>query len=292
MSQPATADTLERAAVAHVTRLTRDDIVAGGRLTDQEARYLVDAYYIIQEDRKRSANQVRALGETAEPNSILVWFHTQNALLENQLKRALDAYTKAHPIGEFMRSIHGIGPVLSAGLLAHIDISRCPTAGHLWSFAGWAGDKQKPWKKGEKKPFNGTFRTLLWKVGESFVKTCNSEESYYGALYKRRKEYEITRNEAGELAEQAAAGAARVNKSTEAYKHYSAGKLPPAHIHARARRYAVKQFLADLHAVWYRRHFGKEPPLPYPIAIMGHAHIRKPPSEPGALTEPTTASEP
>jgi hypothetical protein len=262
----------------HVQRLSKDLAQAAKTLSDNEARFLVDSYYIIQEDRKRSANQVRALGENAEPNSVLQWFYSQNQLLEAQIKRALDGYTSAHPMGAWMRAVHGIGPVLSAGLLAHIDITKCPTVGHIWSFAGWAGDKQKPWKKGEKKPFNGTFRTLLWKVGESFVKTCNSDDGYYGHLYKQRKEREAARNEAGDYAEQAAVGAARVGKTTEAYKHYSTGKLPPAHIHARARRHAVKQFLSDLHGAWYRQHHGTEPPLPYPIAILGHAHLRRAPN--------------
>jgi hypothetical protein len=260
----------------HIARLSRDLKEASRTLSAQEARYLVDAYYIIQEDRKRSKNQVRALGENAEPNSVLEWFFEQNKTLESQIKRALDGYTAAHSMGAWMRQVHGIGPVLSAGLLAHIDITKCPTVGHIWSFAGWAGDKQKKWVKGEKKPFNGTFRTLLWKVGESFVKTCNSEEGVYGHIYKQRKELETQRNEAGAFAEQAARGAERVGKTTDAYKAYITGKLPPAHIHARARRYAVKQFLSDLHGAWYQQHYGKPPPLPYPIAILGHAHMRQP----------------
>jgi hypothetical protein len=71
-----------------------------------------------------------------------------------------------------------------------------------------------------------------------------------------------------------------VGKSTEAFKHYSAGRLPPGQIDARARRYAVKLFLSHLHEVWYKAHFGKAPPLPYPIAILGHAHIKPPPTVP------------
>ena len=58
-------------------------------------------------------------------------------------------------------------------------------------------------------------------------------------------------------------------------KTYKAGKLPDGHIHSRCKRYAVKQFIADWWAEAYRDHFKKEPPLPYPIAILGHAHLRK-----------------
>jgi hypothetical protein len=56
--------------------------------------------------------------------------------------------------------------------------------------------------------------------------------------------------------------------------------LPPAQIDNRARRYAVKLFLAHLHHVWYETEFGEAPPKPYPIAIMGHAHYIMPPGWP------------
>jgi hypothetical protein len=69
----------------------------------------------------------------------------------------------------------------------------------------------------------------------------------------------------------------KIGKTTDAYAAYSIGKLPPAHIHARAKRYAVKLFLAHLHEVWYTKHFGEAPPKPYPIAILGHAHYLAPP---------------
>ena len=48
--------------------------------------------------------------------------------------------------------------------------------------------------------------------------------------------------------------------------------LPPAHIQARAKRYAVKIFLSHLFDVWYKLEKGQEPPKPYALAILGHAH--------------------
>lgn len=119
-----------------IARMSRDIAKAGSVLTDTEARFLVDAYYTAQEDRKRSFNQERALGETKEPNSVLTWLAEQSEVLENQIKRALDKYTEAHPMGTWMRSIVGIGPVISAGILAYIDIAKAPTAGHIWRYAG------------------------------------------------------------------------------------------------------------------------------------------------------------
>jgi hypothetical protein len=61
--------------------------------------------------------------------------------------------------------------------------------------------------------------------------------------------------------------------------------LPPAHIHARAKRYAVKLFLAHYQQVAYELHFGKKPPNPYPIEILGHAHMIDPPNYNGVVDQ-------
>ena len=97
-------------------------------------------------------------------------------------------------------------------------------------------------------PYNKSLKTLLWKVGESFVKVSN-RGSLYGLIYKTRYAYEIVKNEKGEYADQAAKilKEKKYDKSTKAYEYYSAGKLPPAHIIARSKRYAEKIFLQHLY---------------------------------------------
>lgn len=256
-----------------IVRLSKDIKQAAIVLSKDEARFLVDAYYMMQEDRKRGNNQVRALNESGEPNSVLTWVAEQSSTLEKQIARALDAYSASQPIGIWARSIVGIGPVISAGLMAHIDIEKAPTVGHIWRFAGL--DPTSKWGKGQKRPWNAGLKTLCWKIGESFVKVSNNPDDKYGKIYAERKLYEQARNERGELAAQAAdvLETKKIGKTTDAYKAYSVGKLPPAHIHARAKRYAVKLFLAHYHAEAYRLHHGSEPPLPYPIAHLGHAHL-------------------
>jgi hypothetical protein len=97
-------------------------------MSEKEARFLVDAYYIIQEDRKRFKNQTTAMG--GEPHAVLAWFFQQDQTLEKQLRAALDRYSASKPIGQWVRGVFGIGPVIAAGLIAHIDIKQCPTAGH------------------------------------------------------------------------------------------------------------------------------------------------------------------
>lgn len=124
------------AALEGVDKLRRDLREAAGGLGHREARFLVDAYYTLQHHRIEAANQVRALTQSDEPNDVLQWLFDQHATLENEIKKALGPYTDAHAAGRWSKSITGIGPVLSAGLLAHIDIERSQTAGQIWRFAG------------------------------------------------------------------------------------------------------------------------------------------------------------
>jgi hypothetical protein len=259
-----------------IARLSRDLAASAKTLTDDEARFLVDSYYALQDSRIVADNQVRALGESGEPHSVLAWLAENNSTLEKQVARALDKYSASQPLGEWARSIIGIGPVIAAGLLAHIDMHKAPTVGHVWSFAGL--DPRTEWKKGEKRPWNARLKTLCWKIGESFVKVSGNDKSTFGMLYRKRKELEIERNEAGLFADQAAAKLERfkIGKGTDAYKAYSAGKLPPAHIHSRAKRYAVKSFLANYHEAGCHHVLGIEPPVPFIIAHdPQHVHWRK-----------------
>lgn len=291
-------------------RMTRDIRAAASTLSDNEARYLVDAYYMMQEDRIRSNDQERKLGESGEPNLILGWLARQSEMLEQQIKGALDRYSQAHIVGDWMRGQKGIGPVIGAGLLAHIDIEKAVTVGHIWRYAGL--DHTVEWKKGEKRPWNATLKTLCWKIGESFVKLCNDEDAYYGRIYIERKEYEWKNNLAGKLAPEAERAlsrrkfgaetdarvwyegrltveAAKQIMEADAAKRMGMAKklagepgsgvrmLPPAHIHARAKRYAVKLFLAHLHEVW-RTKLNLPVPMPFPIAHLGHAHKIEPPA--------------
>src|ERR1039458_5074794 len=119
-----------------IQRLKRDLVAAAATLSTNEARYLVDAYYAIQENRKTAGNQVRALAESKEPHTVILWLFDQNEILEKQIKRALESWTDSIPAAVWAKGIVGIGPVISAGLAAHIDITRWPTVGRIWRFAG------------------------------------------------------------------------------------------------------------------------------------------------------------
>jgi hypothetical protein len=293
-----------------ISRLSRDLRSASTTLSADEARFLVDAYYQMQDNRIRSNHQVRTLTESGEPHSVLVWLAANAEVLEKQIAGALDRYSAHHPVGAWARSQVGVGPVICAGLLAHFDIHRAPVAGHFWNFAGL--NPEIVWEKGKKRPFNAALKTLCWKLGESFVKVSGKDDAFYGRVYRERKDLETARNLRGEFAEQAAAALSKkaIGKTTDAYAWYSgrltreqaeqllednaAGKankvggepysgqamLPPAHIHARAKRAAVKLFLSHLHEVWHEIEIGTKPPRPYAIVHLGHAHQIAPPGWP------------
>lgn len=312
-------------------RLTRDLKNATKTLSPKEVRFLVDTYYQFQENRKVADNQVLSMQASGEPHEVITWLSDNNSILERNIKTMLDAHTSGNPVGRWAKSIVGIGPVIAAGLAAHIDITRAPTVGHIWRFAGldstviwsdaetcgkWLKEHDekdvdqlvviaaKHWGRdsislrriattdfstGEvvpltmgrlakalaRRPWNARLKTLCWKIGESFVKFSNHEDDFYGKLWRERKAIEEANNVAKKYADQAAAKLERFNigRGTDAYKAYAQGLLPPAHIHARSKRWAVKLFLAHWHHVAFNTHFNAPPPKPYILSReMGHTH--------------------
>ena len=274
----ATTSTEMAAILEPVRRLTKDIRIASKNLTSTEARYLVDTYYTLQNFRKATGNQITALTKAGEPNEGIAFFFNQFATLEKSIKSVLNVYAKNQDLGRWCLSIIGIGPVITAGLMAHIDIGKAPTVGHIWSYAGLVPGQK--WEKGQKRPWNARLKTLCWHIGQSFWRVNNNPKDVFGKVYKARKKLEEQRNEAGEYAEQAAMILSSKNfrKETEAYKHYSEGRLPPAHIKQRAERYATKLFLASYHEVAYFLRYKKLPPKPYVLEHLSHIHHWGPPN--------------
>lgn len=308
------------AIVTPVYKISRDMMKGlrqqGGGVTDSEARFLVDLFYSMQRQRIRTNNQEKGLdrdarksGNEPEPHEALSWTLSQFDTLEEQIEKILKTYVEGHSMAWFFSQTLGIGTgILAAGLLAHIDITKAPTAGHIWAYAGL--DPNRTWEKKTKRPWNAQLKTLCWKIGDSFVKVSNRPDSIYGRIYRERKAYEWARNIAGGNADQASVemGKKRFTDGTDA-KSWLTGQcdpakaraaldegtaptakscaadgegvpmLPPAQIDARARRYAVKLFLSHLQEVWWRQETGTEPPAPWIIAHGGHAHYIAPPQQ-------------
>lgn len=343
----------------------------------------MDTYYQLQDLRKASANQILSMGDTKEPCEVIRWFCNNAESLETQIKRALGNYAEADRAGRWSLSVYGIGPVIAAGLLAHIEIQKAKTAGAIWKFAGitadtvWQGKEKtreqiavlreeykEPWdaflmlctangrnpfrvlKQAEivkevpdrdvvlatvtalggkadrdllfedniiekagiarvgvykklfpdaeldwpsigqvisKRPFNAALKVLCWKIGQSFLKFSNQDECFYGHILRKRWALEKERNEQFAFAEQAREKLKkfRIGKNTEAYKAYSIGKLPPAHILQRSCRYATKLFLAHWQHVAWEATTGQQPVKPYVLEhVAGHSDFIAPPGWP------------
>lgn len=250
-------------------KLTKDLREAASSLTPGEVRFFVDLYYQIQRYRISTDNMVRATTAESEPSGLLSWFSTRLNSFEARIPPVMKRYVTGRRDGRWCIGIHGIGPVLAAGLLSHIDIEQAPTVGHIWSFAGLNPDMK--WEKGQRRPFSASMKTLCWKVGQSFMKLRSGENDIYGKVYEQRKAIEIEKNEAGAHAGyelRLATGKKIVDK------------LPPFIIDARARRWAVKLFLSHLHHVMYEVRYEKLPPKPYILTKPEHVHFIGPPQWP------------
>lgn len=264
-------------AIMPAVKLARKDLLAAAQnFSLPQARYLVACYYRMQGFRMRADGHVRAATASGVPNTFISELAQSFRLGERTIESALGTYTTVHPVGKWLRSITGIGPVIAAGLLAHLDEDPPATAAGWWRFAGY--DPSLEWGKGEQRPYNARLKTLLWKAGQSFVMFSNHPASHYGPLWRQRKEYEQAKNAAGDYAAQAALWASRVKADSPTLAAYRQGRLPDGHIHARACRWTVKLFLADIHLVMTWHRLQKMPAMPYAIAFLGHAHAHHPPN--------------
>jgi hypothetical protein len=230
---------------AQVKRMNRVLVKTAATLGRDDARYLVSAYYAVQRHRESAEAQLRSAAGGSQPHELIAWLAEQDRVVEKQIKRALDEWTDALPAARWAKSIIGVGPVISAGLAAHIDISKCRTVSQIWRFAGY--DPTLKWACGTKCPWNPHLKHVCGLAGESFVKTSGHEDGFYGRFYLARKRVEQ-------------------------------GKLPPAQIHVRAMRGAVKLFLAHYYYVAWVAATGAEPPKPYAMEILGHDGFIAPPN--------------
>ena len=242
----------------------------------KEARGLVELYYRWQDHRKALDDQARAAKTAERPTELVQHFADQVRNLERQMVGVLGAWTDGYVVGRWSKLQKGIGPILAAGLLAHIDIERAKTAGAIWRFAGL--EPTVKWEKGHKRPWNAELKVICWRIGDSFVKVSGREDAFYGQVYRERKKLEEERNRSGQFADQAQASKDSGRRLTENQMIYYANDLlPPGRLDLRARRVAVKLFLSHWHEVAYRAHYGEDPPVPYVVATSEGRHSYIPP---------------
>jgi hypothetical protein len=263
---------------------------AASLISIDEAKFLIGSYYQLQDFRIATANQVRSLELDGEPNELIRYVGESIGVIENQVKTVMGEFAKQYAIGAWLQSITGIGPVLSAVFLTTFSVLHRRTSGAWYQFAGIHPDVS--WQKGEKRPFNADAKVFCFKAGECFVKVQNNDSDFYGKLYAAQKEYYQQVNLEGGFAEAAKAKLEKYNigKNTDAYKAYSTGKLPRAHIHSMARRYAVKIFLSHLHDLCWEDYYGEKAPCPYVFSTKFtggvHRHFIEPPNREALVGKP------
>ena len=300
---------LNRLSDAHeqMRNMVSDGLVIG----DSECRSLVDLFYQFQELRKATNNQARSNDRMNVEAGTLHRIAEQMQAWEDFAGQLFLPYLRKSPAATWLLAQPGIGPILAANMLAHLSVNpwkcgaphvlrlegdRCSpshrihedsghgcghvpvlTAGGFWRYAGL--DPTVKWEKGQKRPWNARLKVACWKASDSWVKLGERTDGLYPVLYRQRKALEIERDARGDYREQATAALSekKIGKGTAAHKAYADGHLPPAHLDARARRYAMKIFLSHLHHVMYECEFGEPPPRPYAMEHAGHAHYIPPP---------------
>lgn len=139
-------DEMEKEASIPLFKLSEDLIGAIKILGKKDIRFIVDLYYQVQEFRKRVKNQIRSAED--EPNAFLKFISRDMNRWEATIKKAMDHYSDISIVGRWAKSNYGIGPVLSAGLLAHIDMTKATTFAKLMRFGGI--DPTNEWLGAEK----------------------------------------------------------------------------------------------------------------------------------------------
>jgi hypothetical protein len=232
-------------------------------------RFLVESYYDHQRYRMEASNRVRAAMDAKAPENLMRWLNGRWADTETAIAYMLKQYVEVEKtgMGTWATSHVGIGPIISSGLIAYIDMDKAKHVSSVWRFFGL--DPTLKWGKGEKRPWNARAKVLAWKIGQSFLKFHNKPGCEYGRIYAARKALEVQRNEQGQFSETAKATLTdRKIKDAATRKIYEAGQLPAGRIELRAERYAVKLFLSAWWREAYRRKFGAEPEDPWVIAKM------------------------
>jgi hypothetical protein len=250
-----------------IPKAGKEVLLSAANLNAPEARLVVAEYYDAQERRKRADMQIRHLGDRKEL-PILEYSADAYALIEIQINKALLKYAESSAVGEWCLSHVGIGPVITAGLIAHLDITKARAASNFWSFAGL--NPEQEWKRGEKRPWNAALKQVCFHLGECVKRVSNHPDAYYGQLYKERKEELVQRNEAGGNAERAKVF---VTKSAEVKKTLAEGKLPAGNLDRQACNYVAKIFLSHLHGVMWWEAYKQPPPKPFAIEHLGHTHL-------------------
>jgi hypothetical protein len=232
-----------------------DKIKGSFKLETGQIADAVELYYDAQKLRLMHQNKQRSEAPDELVDWLKKWLRMGEAVIYSKLKQWVEG-PDSSPEAQWSYEQSGIGPVIAAGLAAHIDVEKAP------------GYDRKI--KGKTLPYNARLKTLCWKLGESFVKVSGKEGAVYGKLYAEFKAKEIANNAAGRNAEAAKRELdTKKIRDKETRLVLEGGKLTDGHLHARAKRRAVKILLSHY---WTMGREARGLPVrePYAIGVLKH----------------------
>jgi biopolymer transport protein ExbD len=144
------ANTATKQVVAKVSKEDKEALINASS-NKQIVSYLVDQYYQSQSYRIRGDNQARAVlqgfDEADRGQFTFIQKEKDNAKAQEALnKKYMDIVTDSIPVCRWMKSITGIGPVISAYLYSVFDVKAGKYNTNFLSYAG-LNDNNNPYKK-------------------------------------------------------------------------------------------------------------------------------------------------
>lgn len=205
---------------------------------------------------------------------------------ETNYKGLMDQYLFQEKLWSlWLEKIRGISSVLGSNLLKNFGYcENYEYVSSLWRHTGFDPDGAKGRKKGETISYNPKLKTLVWKIGDSFMKQRTQP---YRRIYDSEKirQLKLLENAIKKMSEDEKKKWKKLSKKKDA-RSFLDGFNPFAPVSLlnadfRARRKMVKIFLQHY---WIIGRQIKELPItkPYPIDKMGHTHYIEPPFNPFA----------
>ncbi len=263
-------------------------------------RNLVDIYYDFQGQRIQTELRIGATerANTLTKEELSVYGITtilENAEnFEKDIEKLIVSQLKNHALyTQYLAKIYGIGPLLSAGLIAYIDnIEKFDHVSSLWQYCGYGMNR---FCEKCKKPTSIDVKYETGKIAKKLhpsnqCEVCGNDT--VPILQKRMLGYQSNWNDrlkvlawkaSTSFVKQSAAKSKYRKlydkiKADERRKHpikkVTKGKtfFNDGHIHNRAMRKVAKIFLAHLWQTW-RRQEGLEATEPYAKQLLGHSIV-------------------
>lgn len=225
---------------------------SAGEMEREEARALYRDYLSLVRRRVAMEKRLKSLSRPLVLNSLLKGLKRD----EEAILKLLEAWVRRRETGRWLLGITGVGPVVATGLLVHVNLRKMKSVESLWRYAGLDGITEKL-----RHPYhNPTIKAIAYWAGDSFIRTQKVEGSFYGPLWRQRRDYEEQMNNQGRLkgeAERTLRRGYRWRKKTR--EMYEAGMLSPSHLSARARRWTVKIFLSHFYEILLWNEWGMLP---------------------------------